>query len=62
MFVRAELLWRELGRNMRVCLKCEIASGSDEKATNCFVLAADANRKIVNTQFSKMYSLLELEA
>ena len=45
---RAELLWRELGRNMRVCPKCEIASGSDEKANTLFCLAADATRKVVN--------------
>ena len=47
MFFRAELLWRELVRNMTVCQKCEIASGSDEKANNRFVLVADAIRKVV---------------
>ena len=31
-----------------VCPKYEIASGSDRKAQNIFVLAADAIRKVVN--------------
>ena len=44
---RAELLWRELGRKMTVCPKCEIAAGSDDNATNIFVLVADAIRKVV---------------
>ena len=32
---------------MPFCLKYEIASGSDRKAKNIFVLAADATRKVV---------------
>ena len=47
MCFRAELLWRELGRKMTVCPKCEIAYGSSKKAKNWLWLAADATRKVV---------------
>ena len=46
---RVELFWRERGRNITVCPKYEIASGSDKKAILFFFLAADATRKVVET-------------
>ena len=62
MLFRAELLWRELERNMTVCPKCEIQFGCDEKAKNILLLAADATRKVVKKLFSKMCFFLKPEA
>ena len=55
---RVELFWRELGRNMPFCQKYEIAFGSDNNATNLFVLAADATRKVVENNVGETVFLL----
>ena len=44
---RAELCWRELVRNMTVCLKYEIVFGYDKKANNILFGAADTTLKVV---------------
>ena len=52
--LRAELFWRELGRNITVCPKYEIASGLNKNAKNIFCLAADATRKVVTNKLAKL--------
>ena len=53
---------RELGNKMTVCPKYEIACGSEKKAQKLICLAADATRKVVNKQFSKMCSAVKPQA
>ena len=59
---RAELFWRDLGRNMTVCPKYEIASGSDKEPNKLFVLAAEAIRKVVNKTVGENVTFFKPEA
>ena len=57
-FFRAELLWRELGRNMAY-LKCETAYGSDENVKNWLCLGAAATRNVVKlTIFENVFRIV----